>query len=184
MTEADEAVRATDSEALWWQARDSNAVWIVPLVLLTATTLLLVGLSTPVIRIEKFYFFNDEYSIAGGIANLFDHGNVALGLIILLFSIVFPVLKLAAVGWAWVWPLEVDARRRLLRWTALLGRWSMLDVFVVAIIVVLLQSSFLGSAEPRPGLYVFAVAIVLSMLSALLVEHLASRYDGDLKRRD
>ena len=183
MTEADSDAPAR-GEALWWQARASNAAWIVPLVLLAAVTLLLMGLSTPVVRIEKFFFFDDEYSVVGGIANLFDHGNPALATIVLLFSIVFPVLKLAAVAWAWVWPLEIDARRRLLRWTALLGRWSMLDVFVVAVIVVLLQSSFLGRAEPRPGIYIFAAAIALSMLSALLVEHLASRYDGVLEPRE
>ena len=53
-----------------------------------------------------------------------------------------------------------------------------------AVIGVLLQSSFLGRAEPRPGIYIFAAAIALSMLSALLVEHLASRYDGDLEPRE
>lgn len=183
MTGANSVPRSS-GEALFWHARASNAVWLVPLLLLTSMTLLLVGLGTPVIRIEKFLFFDDEYSVAGGIAKLFEHGNVVLGGVVLLFSMVFPVLKLAAVAWAWVWPLSAAARRRLLHWTGLLGRWSMLDVFVVAVIVVLLQSSFLARAEPRPGIYVFAAAIVMSMLSALLVEHLASRYDSDVESID
>lgn len=51
----------------------------------------------------------------------------------------------------------------------------MLDVFVVAILIVLTQSKTRLDAEPREGLYLFSIAIMLSMIATVVVERLAKR---------
>ena len=55
---------------------------------------------------------------------------------------------------------------------AALSKWSMLDVFVVAVIVVMLEGSLLSDADARPGLFLFAASVVLSTLA---VQRLKSR---------
>jgi len=57
----------------------------------------------------------------------------------------------------------------------LLGKWSMLDVFVCALLIVLTQSKSYISASPRSGLFVFTAAIALSMVVSILVERLVKR---------
>ena len=61
----------------------------------------------------------------------------------------------------------------ILHWLGLLGKWSMLDVFIVAIMIVLVKLGPLARVEPRSGVYVFAAAIGMSMLTTMYIDHLA-----------
>ena len=89
----------------------------------------------------------------------------------------FPFAKLGLLMFLWYMKVAADHRDRVLHWLSLLGKWSMLDVFVIAIIIVLTQASAIVSAEPRMGLYLFAVGILLSMVGSFLVEQLVKRAD-------
>ena len=59
------------------------------------------------------------------------------------------------------------------------GKWSMLDVFVVAVIIVLLTAQRFVSAHLRVGIYLFGTAIILSMLASAWVEQLARKVPAD-----
>lgn len=142
--------------------------------LIVSATLLAVGLSQQLLYTEKM-FWRNSYSVWGGILNLWDRQEYALADIIFFFSIVFPIVKLLALAIIWFMKLSNAWRKRLLYWLGVLGKWSMLDVFIVAILIVLVKLGPLAKVEARSGVYFFAGAIIASMLTTLLVDHAANR---------
>lgn len=147
----------------------------VPAMIVLSFALLLVGLSLPLMKVEKMVFWRNEYSVVKGVNSLWEQGQYALAVILFFFSIVFPVVKLSALGVIWNMRLPETKRQTLLRWLGALGKWSMLDVFVVAILIVLVKLGPMAKVEAQAGLYVFCAAIVASMLTSMYVESLAKR---------
>jgi paraquat-inducible protein A len=82
---------------------------------------------------------------------------------------------LAALSVLWAAPLDRVWRRRLLAVLGSLGKWSMLDVFVVSTLIVLIKSKDIADAHAGPGIYLFAGAVVLSMIVTEIIEHMAKQ---------
>lgn len=139
------------------------------LVPLTAATIALsFGLFLPIVTFSELAgLSNVSYSVVTGILDLLRGGQVAIGLILLAFSCVFPVAKLAALWILWFRPTEQEERYRALGLLSFLGKWSMLDVFVVALLAGALDLGVLAGVSPRPGILVFSTAILLSMVTTL-----------------
>jgi paraquat-inducible protein A len=151
---------------------------IVPWLIAGSSLLLAAGLSLPLMTVEKsilWRHWKNTYSVATGIVNLAQEGDWLLAVIIFFFSIVFPITKLTALWVIWAIRLEEQSRAALLHWLSLLGKWSMLDVFVVAITIVAAKMESISVVRPQVGLYVFAASIVASMLTTQYVERLARR---------
>ncbi len=132
------------------------------------------GLSMPVLTVRKIWEKN-TFSILTGITSLYDEKFYFLAFIIFFFSLVFPVTKLAALLLIWGVRLSDSNRIALVHWLGFLGKWSMLDVFVVAVIVVSVKLGVLASAEPKSGIYIFGLSILLSMVTTSLVDHMAHK---------
>jgi len=146
------------------------------LLLLAAAAALLAGWLLPVMTIRTLYVFYDEVSILTGALRLLDSGDYLLFALIALFTVVLPVAKLIFAYLAWNHLKVADPRvRRTLGWVETIGRWSMLDVFVVAILVVVIKLSMVSDVEVHAGLYVFAVAVMLSMVAVRRIASLAHR---------
>lgn len=156
-------------------------------VLLSAITLA-VSYSLPTITFARLGKARETYSIWGGIESLWEDGNWILAPVVFLFSMVFPVGKLLALGWLLTERSHSAARKKGLEWLHLLGKWSMLDVFIVGVFVAAAQLEFLSGgestgqhlakADSRWGIHVFTLAIVMSMLSVWLV----ARREGAIRR--
>ena len=110
-------------------------------------------------------------TIMGGVVFLFTSGSWPLGLIVLIASVMIPLGKLLAL----VWLLSAVQRRalggerdrmRLIRLVRLIGRWSMLDIFVDTFTVALVQLAPVMSVNPGPGVVFFGAVVVLTMLAA------------------
>ncbi len=71
--------------------------------------------------------------------------------------------------------MDEKQRQRLLYWLGILGKWSMMDVFVVAITVVLVKAGGLVNAEPQRGIYVFGAAVLSSMIVTMLFDSIAAK---------
>lgn len=147
----------------------------VPLALLVTAAALVVGLCLPIMKVEKLIFWEDSYTLVSGSYNLAKEGDWFLAVVLFTFSVLFPAAKLWALGVVWFGPMDAVRRGRWLVVIGHLGKWSMLDVFVVAFLVVLTKSQALGGIAAQPGLYLFSMAVVLSMLVAMRVEHLAKK---------
>ncbi len=140
-------------------------------VLLAAGGTLAIGLDLPVITLRTG-LAHDRYSVLEGIADLARSGEVLLALIVLAFSVVFPIVKLGVLGLVLFRPVQEQRRARLLRALERLGRWSMLDVFVIAILIGSVHLGMLSEAHAERGIYVFAAGILLSMFATLAVQRL------------
>ena len=147
----------------------------VPLLILFSATLLALGLSLPLLNVEQMVFWKNEYSVIAGVISLLEQREYLLGFVLFFFSVVFPIVKLVSLAYLWVAPLKAAQRESVLHWLGLLGKWSMLDVFIVAILIVLVKMGPLASIEPRTGVYFFCAAIVASMLSTMAVTRLTQR---------
>jgi paraquat-inducible protein A len=145
----------------------------VPALILLSFGVLLLALQMPLMKVEKLVLWKNEYSVIAGVKALMAQQQYVLGAILFFFSIVFPIVKLATMGVLWVAPLGETKRDLVLHWLGILGKWSMLDVFVVAILIVLVKLGPLAKVEPQRGVYVFALAILLSMITSMYVDYLA-----------
>ena len=147
----------------------------VPLLMLVSLGLLLMAYSLPLMRVEKLVYWKNDYSIIAGVRGLWNQGQYALAIILFFFSMVFPLSKLAVLGFLWVVRLSEHKRKFVLHWLGILGKWSMLDVFVVAILIVLVKLGPLVKVRPQCGVYWFAAGVFLSMITSMYVDRLARK---------
>ncbi|MEI6084711.1 MAG: paraquat-inducible protein A [Verrucomicrobiota bacterium] len=109
-------------------------------------------------------------TIMQGVVLLWSPHGWPLSLIVLFASIMIPSAKIVALGYLLFTvrrgSLENNAQRtRLYRIVEIVGRWSMVDVFVDTFTVALIQLQPLMSVEPAIGLFFFAAVVVLTMLA-------------------
>ncbi|OBA00730.1 paraquat-inducible protein A [Halomonas sp. G11] len=111
-------------------------------------------------------------TIVGGIVELIQGGSWPIAGVIFVASIIVPVGKLFALAWLCSVAHRSDAfnaqtRTTLYRITEFIGRWSMVDVFVVAILVALIRADSLMTINPGPAALAFGAVVVLTMLAAM-----------------
>jgi len=154
----------------------------VVLYILALIGLLIKAQLTPVIQLKKFIFWKDDYSIWSGTVGLYHDHYYDLAAILFIFSIVFPFAKLAVLLVIWMWKFSDKNRQKVFRWLEVLGHWSMLDVFVVALLVVVAKAGSALQATPQLGIYLFAIAVVLSMFLTTYIRYLARRVSRSAKK--
>jgi paraquat-inducible protein A len=145
--------------------------------LLWASMLLLVaGLYAPLMTIRQMVVFDNSVSVVTGIVQLFHDGDYGLFALILLFSVLFPVFKLILLAWTWFVMFERGlVESRLLQFVEISGKWSMLDVFVAAVIVVAIKLGSISEVSIHYGIYLFALAIIGTMV----LSHEVRRFIAD-----
>lgn len=144
--------------------------------LLAALALLVAGWTAPLMTVSKLMLLDDHVSLLDTAVVLWRERDWLLFGVVALFALAFPLVKLIA---ALAVLLRVDARRpgleRALDLLDLLGRWSMLDVFVAALIVVAIKASLISEVTLHAGLYLFTAAVVLSIACTQRLRALARR---------
>jgi paraquat-inducible protein A len=137
---------------------------------LISEIVLVVAVVLPFMSIVKFGEA-ETYSLVEGIGELWEHGEVALALIIGGFSLVFPLVKNAMLiaATTTLLPLTAAHRRTLHAIAAKTAKYSMLDVFVVAVLVVVVKLGKATEVAVRSGTFLFCVAIALSMAASACV---------------
>ena len=125
----------------------------------------------PIMRTESLGDIDDN-TILSGIIELWRKGSPDLAVIVFTASIVVPVLKFFALSLLLVssqrgsqWAQR--QRSRLYRLVEFIGYWSMLDVFVVALLTALVQFGFFSQVEPLPGVVFFGLTVVITMLASM-----------------
>jgi paraquat-inducible protein A len=138
---------------------------------LVALVTLSIAVVRPFIAMTKFGEHR-EFSLIGGIRELCEQGDYLIGAVLLAFSVIFPFAKLLAllVATSAMVPLPTSARRRLHQLATVTGKYSLLDILVVAIIIVLVKFHGIAEARALPGTTLFCVAIFLSILAGFAVD--------------
>ena len=110
-------------------------------------------------------------TIMGGVILLIELGSLPVAIVIFLFSVIVPSGKLMAMFYL-VWTVErhspLDARQRsiMYRVTEFIGKWSMVDVFVVSILVALVHLGGLLVIRPGVAALSFAGVVIVTMIAA------------------
>ena len=135
-------------------------------VALAALILYPLAISLPILRIEQFGHASDS-SILSGIIQLLSTGNYFVGMIVLFCSVVFPLFKLVSLLLLSLGGLALAHRHRALTWRLIewTGRWGMLDVLLVAILVAALKLGDTFQVTPGPGAVAFTLVVLLSLLA-------------------
>ena len=136
---------------------------VISVLLMLSFGMICVGLYAPAITVSSFYFFTTEYSIMTGINSLFETGHPVIGYLILTVSVFFPLGKiiLGLIGLA-VYETSPSLTRRMVSALSALSKWSMLDVFAIALTVVVINGRLLSTADLQVGIVLFASGVLLS----------------------
>jgi paraquat-inducible protein A len=139
--------------------------------LIAASVLYVPANLLPIMSTSSVFEGETRHTILGGIEELRSSGDWLLAIIVFIASIAVPMLKIGALLL-----LAVTAQRRS-RWKQLeraqlyrmieaVGHWSMLDIFVVVLLVGTIRFGPLAGVLPEPGLLAFGAVVVLTMLAA------------------
>jgi paraquat-inducible protein A len=112
-----------------------------------------------------------DATIIGGAVELWETGNVGIAIIILVASVGIPLAKFFAISFLALSVrrgsrLRAARRMQLYEIVDYIGRWSMIDVFVVAILASLVQLNVVARIDPGPASLAFALSVICTMLSA------------------
>lgn len=134
------------------------------LLLLLASGLLITGLALPMLTITKLLMFSNSFSVLSGVYELWQNGHFVLFLIVAGFSILVPFLKIIVL-FRLVLHRQIHSRSfdRLLHLMHEYGRWAMLDVMVVAVLIVTVKLGAIASIKVHSGLFVFGLSVLLIM---------------------
>ena len=115
---------------------------------------------------------HSESTILGGAIQLVEHHNYGIALIVFVASLMIPIGKFIAIAYLAISVqrrqiLKMHQRHKLYDVVEFIGRWSMIDVFVVAILSALVQLGGVATINPGVAAMSFALSVVFTMLSAL-----------------
>ena len=130
-----------------------------------------VAITLPILRSEQMGYTTDT-SVIGGTQALFADGDYMIGAVVFLCSIVFPLFKLLGLlvlsGGGWFLQRRHKALTyKLIHWT---GRWGMLDVLVVAVVVAAVKLGSSLEVTTGPGAFAFTICVVLSLIATGLFD--------------
>jgi len=127
------------------------------------------ALLMPVMQIERLGHTTDA-SIWAGMVGLLAEGHLFVGLAVLLFSVIAPVFKLGALFVLCAGVLEPRDRATTYRLVEFVGRWGMVDVLLVAILVAAVKLGDLVEVTPGPGVIAFGTVVVLSLIASAMFD--------------
>lgn len=159
---------------------------LLPLSLLLYLLSLAMDVATAVNTVSVFGVSRsseEPYRLLSTIRDLYESREWVLAIAITAFTIIFPIAKYIGLGFVMIVHGH-SARERVLNWIKNWGQWSMGDVFVVALLVVILRINTMASTlsvRVENGLYVFGASVITSMIASVL---LAIDEDAVQRRKD
>lgn len=151
--------------------RTPNSIQVTWALLVTAIIAYLPANLYPVMTVVSLGQSQSD-TIISGVVYLALHGDWPLALIVFVASVLVPLVKILVLLYLLLSvqrrsPLRKPQRTRLYRLIELVGRWSMVDIFVVALLAALVQVGALATIRPGIGAIAFTSVVILTMLAAL-----------------
>jgi paraquat-inducible protein A len=149
---------------------------------LSALVMLIFGLITPILMVtihKEVEYLGDvvlsyeSKGVIGSITKLFHSGDHVVGVVILLFSVLVPLIKTLSLLFVSLF-MESRLAHKIVKFFKMIGKWSMVDVFVVATFLVYLTANKgdVSRAEVEVGLYFFLAYVIVSMLVSLSADRM------------
>jgi len=147
------------------------------------------GLITPIMMVtihKEVEYLGDvvlsfeSKGVIGSIQKLFENGDVVVAAVILLFSVLIPVVKTFSLAFVALF-MKNDFAHGIVKFFKMIGKWSMVDVFVVATFLVYLtvDKGDVSRAEVEVGLYFFLAYVIVSMLVSLSADRMLHKLKSD-----
>lgn len=138
---------------------------------LTSTILLIPANLLPIMEVD-FLGVPDKSTILDGIIYFFQHGSFFIGLVIFTASILVPIFKIIGLSILLLSTRPCASRYLknktiMYRSIAFVGRWSMLDIFVIALLTVLVDFGFFTSIHAAPAATYFCLVVASTMFAAI-----------------
>ena len=151
--------RRPDSLMRTWALLLTSAILYIPANLLPIMTISSLGQGSP-------------STIMAGVIELVQHGMIPIAAVVFIASILVPTFKLVGIALLLFsvqrrQPLSARQRIIMYRFIEFIGRWSMLDIFVIAILVAVVNFGRIASVEANLGAVAFASVVILTMLAAV-----------------
>ncbi|MGV8887398.1 MAG: paraquat-inducible protein A [Pseudomonas sp.] len=152
-------------------ARRPNSVTRTWALLVTAAVLYIPANLLPIMTVSSLGQ-GDPSTIMSGVIQLVQHGMIPIAAVVFIASILVPTFKLVGIALLLFsvqrrQPLSARQRIWMYRFIEFIGRWSMLDIFVIAILVAVVNFGRLASVEANLGAIAFASVVILTMLAAV-----------------
>ncbi|MGK2913007.1 MAG: paraquat-inducible protein A [Porticoccaceae bacterium] len=152
-------------------ARTANGIARTWALLVAAVILYIPANLLPVMTVTSLGSGQPD-TIMSGVISLYLNGYLPLAAIVFVASILVPVLKMLALCHLLISvhrksPFRHHQRIRLYRITEFIGRWSMVDLFVVALMTALVQAGNIATIEPGQGARAFATVVILTLFAAM-----------------
>ena len=151
-------------------ARFPNSLQRTTALLLSAYFLYIPANILPIMTVTKFAV-GEPHTIAGGIIELIHSNMIPIALLVLIASIIVPLLKLLGISLLLLcvyyrWQVNTRLLTVLYRGIMLVGRWSMLDIFMISILVALVDLGGITQVIAGPAASAFAAVVILTMFAA------------------
>jgi uncharacterized paraquat-inducible protein A len=127
----------------------------------------------PLFRTELLVFLDNEVSVIAAARTLFE-ADLLLFTVIVLFGMVVPVMKLTGLLYAWS-VLPAEAGRAWIGALNKISKFSMLDIFLIAVTIVGLKGVGLGKVEIAYGLYAFASVVLMILALSFRADRVSCR---------
>jgi len=139
--------------------------------LITSVVLYLPANFMPIMH-TTFLGRDSENTIFGGVVTLWEQGSYPIALVIFVASVLVPIGKMLVLAWLCISvqlgsTTALSQKTRLYRMTEFVGRWSMVDVFVVGILVALVQLGNIMTIRPGAAALAFAGMVATTMMAAI-----------------
>lgn len=154
--------------------RKHNSVSRAWAFLISALVMYIPANTEPMMRTTAFGSTEGD-TIMSGVLYFLSHGEWYLAVVIFAASVMLPLLKIIAIGYLLVSIQLGETTRRhqrtdLYKLAEILGKWSMLDIFVVALMVALIQLGNLTSIHPGAACIAFAAVVILTMFAEMALD--------------
>lgn len=150
---------------------------MIVLMLVTSLGFFIAGIFLPFTSVTKLWLFENQVSVYRGLIVLWQAGEIFLFLILFVFTVCFPFVKINTMLTLWLYPrLDSENAQRMYHFVSDLGKWSMLDVFVMAILVLTVKSSGVANIQVGSGFFLFFTSVMLTQLASLWTGKLVARF--------
>ena len=150
--------------------------WLIVVTLVVSMGFFIAGIFLPFTAVTKLWLFENQVSVYRGLVILWQADELFLFLILFVFTVSFPFVKINAMLTLWLWPgLDGVRGRQMYGFVSYMGKWSMLDVFIVAILVLTVKSTGVASIKVGIGFFMFFISVMLTQCASIWTGRVVSK---------
>jgi uncharacterized paraquat-inducible protein A len=149
--------------------------WAMPLILLVAFASIIIAIELPFLRINKAILHSNSFSIVQGTDALIGERHFMLAAFMILFLIVFPLLNIAMMTHTWFTNRTPKSHFRRLEMIRIIGEWSMMSVFLLALGLLLTEGREMVTTQVRSGAIAIAISTAICVIAIRLARWLIKR---------